>query len=253
MVTYTYMGHVTAKHISRLIQSGKIGKIRTVMSEYPQDGMARLFNEKQKPEGWRLDPMQGGSTYCLSDLGTHVENAVSTMTHLKIKRVLAKADTMIPESILDDNDFVLVEFEGGATGMFWISKIALGHANSFCIRIFGEKGSIEWNQEECELFTLTDEKGNVHKMRRGNRGGEAEASSYARLPAGHTEGFLEAMSNLYASFTACIRAKQDGTFFPEMVDYPTVTDGLNGLRFVEACERSSKEGNIWVNITSVSS
>ena len=248
MVTYTYMGHVTAKSICRNIKEGKIGKIRMIMAEYPQDGIAKMKYLDLKPSGWRLDKEQGGSTYCMADIGTHVENAVVSMTGLKVKRVLAKLDTMIPETILDDNDMVLVELEDGATGMFWMSKIALGHANNFKVRIFGEKGAIEWDQEKCEEYKLFDGEGNLSICRRTNKHPGIGASEYSRLPAGHTEGFLEAMANLYVSFICCIRAKQDGTFTEELIDFPTVSEGLQGIRFVEACVESSKNGNVWIQV-----
>lgn len=248
MVTYTYMGHVTAKSICRNIKTGKIGKIRTVMAEYPQDEIAKMKYLNQKPSGWRLDKEQGGSTYCLADIGTHVENAVVSMTGLKVKKVLAKLDTMIPETILDDNDMILVELEDGATGMFWMSKIALGNANGFKVRIYGEKGSIEWNQEKCEEYKLMDGDGNLSVCRRTNKHPGLGASEYSRLPAGHTEGFIEAMANLYKSFINCIHAKYKGNFTEKMIDYPTVSDGLQGIKFVEACVKSSNNGNIWVNV-----
>lgn len=248
MVTYTYMGHVTAKSICRNIKAGKIGKIRTVMAEYPQDGIAKMKYLNQKPSGWRLDKEQGGSTYCLADIGTHVENAVVSMTGLKVKKVLAKLDRMIPETILDDNDMIMVELEDGATGMFWMSKIALGNANGFKVRIYGETGSIEWNQEKCEEYKLMDGEGNLSVCRRTNKHPGLGASEYSRLPAGHTEGFIEAMANLYKSFISCINAKYEGNFTEDMIDYPTVSDGLQGIKFVEACVKSSNNGNVWVEV-----
>lgn len=248
MVTYTYMGHVTAKSICRKIKAGVIGRIRTVMAEYPQDGIAKMSYLNQRPSGWRLDAEQGGSTYCMADIGTHVENAVVHMTGLKVKRVLAKLDTMIPETILDDNDMVMVELENGATGMFWMSKIALGHANNFKVRIFGENGAIEWNQEKCEEYKVFDGEGNLSICRRTNKHPGLGASEYSRLPAGHTEGFIEGMANLYVSFIQCVQAKREGTFTENMIDFPTVSDGLQGLKFVEACVESSENGNIWVDV-----
>ena len=119
LVTYTYMGHVTAKHIRRYIAEGKLGKIRTVMAEYPQGWLAYEGEWGGKQGEWRCDPKQSGGVNCLGDLGTHVENAVSMLTGLKIRRVLAKMDVVVPGRVLDDNDVVLVEYEGGATGCYW--------------------------------------------------------------------------------------------------------------------------------------
>lgn len=248
MVTYTYMGHVTAKHIRRMIADGKLGKIRTVMAEYPQGWLAYAGEWGGKQGQWRCDPAQSGGVNCLGDLGTHVENAVATMTGLKIRRVLAKMDTVVPGRVLDDNDVVLVEYTDGATGVYWTSQFAIGHRNDLRVRIYGENGSVLWSQEECEKVTVIDRDGNITETYRGTGAIDPMAAAYGRLPSGHTEGWLESMANLYRSFTACVRAKADGSFLPDMVDFPTVRDGADGIRFVHACLASNTQGNVWVEL-----
>lgn len=248
LVTYTYMGHVTAKHIRDTIRSGKLGKIRTIMAEYPQGWLAHEGDWGGKQGEWRCDPKQSGGVNCLGDLGTHVENAVATMTGLKVRRLLARMDVVVPGRVLDDNDVVLVEYEGGATGVYWTSQFAIGHDNDLRVRIYGEKGSILWRQEECEKVTMIDEAGTLVERHRGGGGMEPGAAAYGRLPAGHTEGWLEAMGNLYRAFVRCVRAKADGTFTADMVDFPTVDDGVEGVRFVHACLESNRRGNVWVEL-----
>lgn len=248
LVTYTYMGHVTAKHIRRYIAEGKLGKIRTVMAEYPQGWLAYEGEWGGKQGEWRCDPKQSGGVNCLGDLGTHVENAVSMLTGLKIRRVLAKMDVVVPGRVLDDNDVVLVEYEGDATGCYWTSQFAIGHDNDLRVRIYGENGSILWAQEECEKVTMIDRDGTIVERHRGGGGIEPAAAKYGRLPAGHTEGWLESMGNLYRSFMECLHAKKDGTFEPGMIDFPTVHDGAEGVRFVLACLQSNQQGNAWVTM-----
>ncbi len=248
MVTYTYMGHVTAKYVADLVRAGEIGEVRTVMAEYPQGWLAFEDEDGGKQGSWRCDPAQSGGVNCLGDLGTHVENAVATLTGLKIKRVLAKLDTVVPGRVLDDNDQVLVEFDNGATGIFWSSQIAIGYDNSLRVRIYGSKGTILWFQETPEKVTLISADGTIREVHRGYPQVTEHAASYARLPSGHPEGWFEAMGNLYRAFASCIRAKQDGTFTEDMIDYPTVEDGKEGLAFVEACLESSNNGNIWVEV-----
>lgn len=248
LVTYTYMGHVTAKHIRETIRSGKLGKIRTVMAEYPQGWLAHEGDWGGKQGEWRCDPEQSGGVNCLGDLGTHVENAVATMTGLKVRRLLARMDVVVPGRVLDDNDVVLVEYEGGATGVYWTSQFAIGHDNDLRVRIYGEKGSILWQQEECETVIMIDEDGTLVERHRGGGGIEPGAAAYGRLPAGHTEGWLESMGNLYRSFVRCLQAKADGTFTVDMVDFPTVADGVEGVRFVHACLESNRRGNVWVEL-----
>ena len=248
LVTYTYMGHVTAKHIKRFIAEGKLGKIRTVMAEYPQGWLAYEGEWGGKQGEWRCDPEQSGGVNCLGDLGTHVENAVATMTGLKVKRVLAKMDVVVPGRVLDDNDVVLVEYEGGATGCYWTSQFAIGHKNDLRVRIYGEKGSILWEQENCEKVTMIEYDGTEVVRYRGAPGIEPGAAAYGRLPSGHTEGWLESMGNLYRSFMECVNAKKDGSFTADMIDFPTVHDGAEGVKFVHACLKSNQEGNVWVEL-----
>lgn len=249
LVTYTYMGHVTAKHAREIIKRGDIGKVRTVAAEYPQGWLAYEDDWGGKQGEWRCDPAMSGNTNCLGDLGTHIENTVAAMTGLKIKRVLAKMDIMVPGRKLDDNDFVMVEYEGGATGMYWSSQVAIGHDNSLRVRIYGEDGSIQWFQEEPEKITVIKKHGMATtETHRGYGDIAPGAEKYRRLPSGHPEGWFEAMANLYRSFMECLVAKKNGTFTEDMIDYPTVADGVEGIKFVEACLKSSANGNVWVEL-----
>ena len=248
LVTYTYMGHVTAKHAREIIKRGDIGKIRTVAAEYPQGWLAYEGDWGGKQGEWRCDPSMSGNTNCLGDLGTHVENAVATMTGLKIKRVLAKMDVVVPGRTLDDNDFVMVEYEGGATGIYWTSQVAIGHDNSLRVRIYGDGGSIQWFQEEPEKITVIKKDGSLTEHHRGYGSIAPGAAKYGRIPSGHPEGWFEAMGNLYRSFIECIHAKEDGSFTEDMIDFPTVHDGVEGIEFVEACLKSAKNGNVWVEL-----
>lgn len=248
MVTYTYTGHVTAKHIRQFIKEGKLGDIRVVMAEYPQGWLAKADDIGGKQGAWRCDPKLSGGVNCLGDLGTHVENIASMMTGLKIKRVLAKMDVIVPGRVLDDNDSVLVEYDNGATGIYWTSQVAIGSDNSLKVRIYGSEGTILWEQEQCEKLTYIDTDGGIHEIHRGYPEIEPEAAKYGRLPAGHTEGWLESMGNLYRSFTSCLLAKEDGTFTEDMIDFQTIDDGAEGLAFIEACLESNKNGNVWVEM-----
>lgn len=248
MVTYTYTGHVTMKYMRDLVKNGEIGTIRTVMAEYPQGWLYDENSWGGKQGEWRCDPAQSGRVNCLGDLGTHVENAVATVTGLKIKRVLAKMDVVVPGRKLDDNDQILVEYEGGATGINWTSQFAIGCDNSLRLRIYGSKGTLLWFQENPEEVILIREDGIACSVKRGYGAVTPDAAKYGRLPSGHTEGWLEAMGNLYDSFGACVKAKKEGHFTPELIDYPTIEEGVAGLKYVEACLESNAKGNVWVEL-----
>ncbi len=246
MVTYTYTGHVTAKYMRDLIRRGDIGEVRMVMAEYPQGWLAFADDDGGKQGAWRIDPKRSGGVNCLGDLGTHVENFISMATGLKIRRLLAKLDIVVPGRVLDDNDSVLVEYDNGASGIYWTSQVAIGCDNSLRIRIYGSKGSIEWFQEIPDRITVIDADGTIREVHRGYGQITPDAAKYGRLPSGHTEGWLEAMGNLYISFADCLLAKENGTFTPDMIDFETVDAGVEGLAFVEACLKSTNNGNIWV-------
>lgn len=247
MVTYVYSGHVTAMNIREIIAAGEIGQVRTVMGEYPQGWLAFEDIKGNKQGEWRTDPAQSGNTNALGDIGTHIENTVYRMTGLKIKRLLARMDKVVPGRTLDDNSTVMLEFENGATGVYWASQIAIGHDNGLRIRIYGSKGSISWFQEQPEVFHMAKQDGSLLEIHRGHGAIKQAAAKYTRLPSGHTEGWFEAMGNFYSNYIDCLNAQTNGVFTEEMIEYPTVVDGVDGVRFIEACLKSSANGNIWVD------
>ena len=244
-VTYTYSGHVTFKHARELIAAGEIGDIRMVMGEYPQGWLYEGDGGKQG--SWRTDPTQSGISNALGDIGTHVENTVAMMTGLKIKRVLAKMDKLVAGRTLDDNSVVLLEYENGASGTYWVSQIAIGCDNDLKVRIYGSKGSIEWNNFNSEDITVIGADGVRKLYRRGYGDIAPVAAKYGRLPAAHNEGYLEAMANIYKSFMDCLEKKRAGTLKPEDMDYPGLQEGLEGVKFIHRCVESANKGNVWVD------
>ena len=248
MVTYGYSGHVACKHIRQMIDRGDIGEIRMIAGEYIQGWLAGDDITGNKQGEWRTDPKRSGKSNCLGDIGTHIENTVARMTGLKIKKVLANMEIKVPTRVLDDNDMVMVQYDNRASGMYWSSQIAIGCDNGLRVRICGSKGSIFWFQEEPEKIKIANVNGTVTEIHRGHDCIYEEAARYARLPSGHPEGWFEAMGNLYRSFTQCILAKEENRFTEDMIDYPTVADGVEGLAFVEACLASSDAGNVWTEM-----
>jgi predicted dehydrogenase len=243
-VTYTYGGNVTVKHARELIKSGEIGEVRMVMGEYAQGWLSSGDGGKQG--AWRTDPAQSGISNVIGDIGTHVENTVAQMTGLKIKRLLAKMDRIVEGRKLDDNSAVLMEYDSGASGLYWVSQIAIGSDNGLKVRVFGSKGTIEWSLMNSEDLIVIGADG-VRKLHCRGYGSIAPAAAkYSRLPAGHNEGYLEAMANIYSSYCDCIVKQLDGTLSKEDVDFPTVEDVLNGVIFIHKCVESSNKGNVWV-------
>lgn len=247
-VTYPYASHITARQAREMIDAGEIGEIRMVHAEYLQGWLASDKLEGNIQAEWRLDPARSGRSNTLADVGSHVENTVYRMTGLQVTDVLAMMEIKVPNRKLDDNSTALVKFNNGATGTYWVSQVAIGHDNGLQVRIYGDKGSIFWKQEESEKLQYARQDGVVCEIHRGQASIHADVATYNRLPAGHPEGWFEAMANVYRDFTIAVRAKMTGTYTDELAKYPTSLDGMRGMAFIEACLESSENGNVWVKV-----
>lgn len=247
-VTYTYTGYPAVKQMRELIKKGAIGKIRYVAGEYPQDWLAGPVDENSNIAPWRMNPDVSGITNCLGDIGTHIEALVSSVTGLRIKSVCARMDRLVDGRTLDDNATVLVEYEGGAKGCYWSSQIAWGYDNAIRIRIFGEKGGLEWFQEDPDHFIFTPCDGPKQRWSRGRDGFDAPAARFSRVPAGHQEGLTEAFGNIYKAYLEALAKKLRGEKLTDAdFDYPTAEMGLDGVRYIHKCVESSSKGAVWVN------
>ncbi|MBK5201721.1 MAG: Gfo/Idh/MocA family oxidoreductase [Spirochaetaceae bacterium] len=248
-VTYTNTGYPVVKQMKAMIENNQLGKIRFVNCEYPQGWLSKPISETSSLSPWRMDPKISGPSNCLGDIGTHIENLSSYITGLKMSRVCARLDTLVKNRTLDDNATIMVDYVGGAKGLFWSSQIAMGYDNAVKIRIFGEKGSLEWLQEDPDHFIYTDENNNKHLQSRGRDIFADEAQIYSRLPAGHQEGIYEAFANIYKDFVSTLIKKLNGERITEKdIQYPTAEMGLEGVIYVEKCLESSKNDSKWISI-----
>ncbi len=246
-VTYTYTGYPAVKEMRNLVKKGEIGKIRFVNAEYPQGWLSEPIDENSKLAPWRMDPKISGATNCLGDIGTHIENLVSFVTGLKISKVCARLDSLVEGRTLDDNASILVDYESGAKGLYWSSQIAQGYDNAVRIRVFGEKGSLEWVQEDPDHFILTTNDCAKRIVSRGRDEFDPSAQKYSRLPAGHQEGIYEAFANIYKAYISALNKSLNNEIIDEdEVDYPTALMGLDGVKYVEKCLLSNEKGSIWV-------
>jgi predicted dehydrogenase len=247
-VTYTYTGYPMVRHIRELIASGELGEIRFVAAEYVQDWLATpLERTGQKQASWRTDPKQAGISNCVGDIGTHVENLVAHVTGLEIRSLLARLDRFGEGRALDDNASILVEYKGGAKGLYWASQVAVGQDNGLRIRVHGTKASVSWAQEDPNYCEVAHVGKATVRLSRGREPLYPAAQKLSRVPAGHPEGYFEAFANIYSAFGAALRKKKTGQrVTPEDLDFPGVQDGARGVRFIERCVESSKKGAAWV-------
>jgi predicted dehydrogenase len=249
-VTYTYTGHVMAREARQLVRNGVIGDIRMVMGEYPQDWLLdtlETITEDNKP--WRADPALSGRGAAVADLGTHIENWVGYVTGLKVDSLACNLDVFGEGGTLDNNVEALIRFENGATGIYWTSQVAIGFDNALKIRIFGDKGTIEFVQEENNYLKLSLRGEPPRIYSRGADYLTPEASAYVRVPTGHPEGLTEAFANIYKDFAAAVRDKKAGKQVVESdYGYPTLDMGLSGVEFFNKCVDSSEAGAVWVKV-----
>ncbi len=250
MVTYTYTGYPMVREAKRLISSGALGNIRIVMAEYPQDWLSDpIEREGQKQAEWRTNPKYTGISCCVGDIGTHIENLVHFVTGLEIKELAARLETFVEGRPLDDNAYILLKYESGASGNYWSSQVAVGRANSLKIRVFGTEGSIEWEQENPEVLKFTKKGEPTQYLTKGGNYLSGAAQSATRLPGGHPEGYFEALSNLYKFYVNRLISKKRGEEANPYEVFPDVVDGARGVKFIHDCVKSSKEGTRWVDAT----
>lgn len=247
-LTHNYTGYPMVKQARQMIRHGELWKIRKVVVEYPQGWLStHIESSGQKQAAWRTDPKRSGIAGAMGDIGTHAENLAEYITGLHITELCADISTFVPGRQLDDDGNVLLHFEHGAKGILHASQISAGEENNLNIRVYGEKGGLEWHQMEPNtlLVKWLDKPTEVYRTGIGNL--YPETTAHTRIPAGHPEGYLEAFANIYRNFAISLRARVDGkTPDPLHTDFPTVHDGVRGMRFIERVIASGKSKSKWI-------
>ena len=249
VLTHNYSGYPMVREARERIQQGGIGAIRLVHAEYPQDWLAEpLERTGNKQAAWRTDPSRSGPAGCLGDIGTHAFQLLRFVTGLRAASVSAELSTFVQGRRVDDNVQAMLRFENGARGMIWASQVAPGHENGLKLRVYGEKGGLEWVQADPTYLWHSPLGGNRQLITRGGAGAGPAAARVTRIPAGHPEGYLEAFATIYSEAAAAIRARDAGAPVPEEVLFPGIDDGLEGMRFISACIESSAADSAWVRL-----
>lgn len=249
-LTHTYSGYPMVKQAKAMVSEGKLGKIRKVVVEYPQGWLSKLSEREGNAQAaWRTDPKKSGKSSVMGDIGTHASHLAEYITGAKITDVCAELNTLVEGRVMDDDGAVLLKFDNGAKGVLIASQVAAGEENALKIRVYGEKGGIEWFQHDPNTLIVRwlDEPAQI--LRAGSNYG-AHLSSFAthncRTPGGHPEGYLEAFANIYRNFALTLGCKLDGTEpTPEMLDFPSVEDGLRGMAFIDNVVASSQSDKKW--------
>ena len=251
-LTHTYSGYPLVKHAKRMIADGVLGKIRKVWVEYPQGWLSKMSEREGNAQAaWRTDPKKSGKAGAMGDIGTHAAHLAEYITGAKITKLCADLNIMVPGRMLDDDGNVLLRFDNGAAGVLMASQVAAGEENALKIRVYGEKGGIEWAQHEPNTMLVKWLDAPTQILRAGGNYSD-RLSNYAihnsRTPGGHPEGYLEAFGNIYHNFALTVSARIDGTTpTPEMLDFPQVDEGIRGMAFIDNVVASGQSEQKWTD------
>lgn len=246
-LTHNYTGYPAVRHARHLVQQGALGTIRKVLIEYMQDWlMEPLERAGNKQAEWRTDPTRAGLAGCVGDIGTHGENLLTYITGLNIAAVCADLTNFVEGRQLDDDANILLRLDNGGKGVLTCSQIAAGEENALSIRLYGSQAGLEWHQMEPNTLILKRPGQPRQLLRTGQSYMSSAASSVTRLPPGHPEGYLAAFANLYQLVFADIRRLASGA--TPIGGYPSVYDGLCGIRFITRVVESSQHGAVWLDI-----
>ncbi len=249
-LTHTYSGFPMVKQAKAMVSDGVLGKIRKVWVEYPQGWLSKLTErEGNQQAAWRTDPKRSGKSGCMGDIGTHAAHLAEYITGLKITHLCADLNIFVEGRALDDDGNVLLKFDNGAAGVLMASQVAAGEENALKIRVYGEKGGIEWAQMEPNTLIVKWLDAPAQILRAGANYGErlsSYATSNCRTPGGHPEGYLEAFANIYKNFATTLTAKMNGVTPPkEALDFPSVDEGVRGMAFIDNVVASAQSDKKW--------
>lgn len=247
-VSYTYINYPMVHQMRAMIDAGEIGRVLTVMAEYPQDWVVSAIDRGEPVhKAWRFDPAVAGNSASTADIGTHLECLIHAGTGLAVQEVLANLSHFPENMPLETNTQVLCRLDGNVPAMLWASQVAIGHECSVSLRVFGDKGALEWchdhpNQLRC---TRVNEPETYLTCGRGFLYDEVRTMS--RIAYGHPEGFFEAFGTYYNGFCKEV-LRRKGLYNGTSPAHPTLEDGIRGLRFVQACLQSHAHGNTWIRV-----
>ncbi len=248
-LTHTYSGYPAVKHARQMVADGELRKIRKVYVEYPQGWLsAKVEDQGNAQASWRTDPKRSGKAGCMGDIGTHAHHLAEYITGLKVTELCASLNTYVPNRLLDDDGAALLRFENGASGVLIATQIAAGEENALKIRVYGEKGGLEWAQMEPNTLIVKWSGKPTQLLRVGTSLGSVVAACNTRTPGGHPEGYLEAFANIYRNFAHTLMARMDGVEpQPEWLDFPCVEDGIRGMQFIDTVVKAGYDDTVkWV-------
>jgi predicted dehydrogenase len=243
-VAHTYTGYPMVRQMRGMIAAGAIGPVQKVDAQYYQGWINTVIHDPAKRKTvWRLDPARSGPSSCIGDIGVHAFNLIEYTTGLQVQQALADVDTLYPDNALDVDGSVLLRLGNGVKGVLCASQIATAEENNLTLAVYGRTGGLKWAQENPNQLEFLQEGKPLTLLKAGHDYNLLPAREATKLPAGHPEGFIDAMGNLYRGIARAING--------QAVDagaYPGIDSGVRGMRFVEAVLRSAQNGNVWAKL-----
>ncbi len=249
-LTHTYTGYPLVKHARQMIASGQLGKVRKVFVEYPQGWLSTLLEGTGNMQAsWRTDPKQSGLGGAIGDIGTHAANLAEYITGSNITEICAMLNAVVKGRRIDDDASMLIRFENGASGVLMATQVAAGEENNINIRVYGEKGGLEWKQQEPNSMVVKWLDRPMEVLRTGQGYLSDQAKAFTRTPAGHPEGYLEAFANIYRAFSKAVHDFKPGKKINSAkYDFPDVEDGVRGMNFVKTAVKSASSTRKWTTL-----
>jgi predicted dehydrogenase len=249
-VTHNYSAYPMVRQARQMVREGQLGAVRVVQVEYVQDWLAEPIERGgQKQAAWRTDPVQSGGG-AIGDIGSHAWQLADFVVGEPVAEVAAQLSTFVAGRAVDDDVQMMLRWASGARGLLWASQVAPGHLNDLKLRVYGAKGGLEWSQRCPDQLLVTPLGEPTRILQRGTSAMKSDAARLSRLPGGHPEGYLEGFANLYGEIAEALVAARRGQPAPRGVQFPTVDDGLRGVQFIDAVQRSSKAGGRWTKVSS---
>jgi predicted dehydrogenase len=247
-LTHTYTGYPMVKQARAMVKNGVLGRIRKVFVEYRQGWLSRLSErEGNLGAAWRTDPTKGGKSAVMGDIGTHAFNLTEYITGLQVTRLCADLNIVVEGRQLDDDGSVFLKFDNGASGVLMATQVAAGEENNLVIKVYGENGGLEWHQQEPNTLLLKWLDKPAEILRAGSPYLSDIAKYNCRTPGGHPEGYLEAFGNIYRNFALTLSARiNGGSVDDQLVEFPSIKEGVRGMAFIENVVKSSKSNEKWV-------